>query len=234
TNTWSGDQMNNPGVSLGGSANNKIVFAGGFYYWPLSFANIYDATSQLWSTSLLSRARQVHATTAIGNKIFFAGGEFLNDGLTSNIDIYDASTNAWTVTTFSAPFDQGWAPSGIAVGNKNYWAGGLCFVAATNVNPTEHVEIRDEVTHTSTFACLFQPNYRFGVTSKDNKIIFFTGGGLVKNKFDIYNITTDTWSIGVLNVDIEYAAIISVNNTIYVAGGNLNGAASNQVWKLEF
>jgi hypothetical protein len=30
------------------------------------------------------------------------------------------------------------------------------------------------------------------------------------------------------------AAIISVNNTIYVAGGKVNGAFSDQVWILEF
>ena len=69
---------------------------------------------------------------------------------------------------------------------------------------------------------------------KNNKIVFFTGRGVEKNKFDIYDITTDTWSIGVLPQNIVGASIISVNNTIYVAGGYVNGVLSNQVWKLEF
>jgi len=50
----------------------------------------------------------------------------------------------------------------------------------------------------------------------------------------VYDIATNTLSIGVLPVTIEAASIISLNNTIYLAGGLVNGALSNQVWKLEF
>jgi hypothetical protein len=68
---------------------------------------------------------------------------------------------------------------------------------------------------------------------KDNQVVFFTGnaGG---NRFDIYNVATNTWSIGELPVNINNASVISVNNTIYVAGGFINDVLSNQVWKLEF
>ena len=66
------------------------------------------------------------------------------------------------------------------------------------------------------------------------RLYFSQDGELNKNKFDIYETTTNTWSIGVLNQNIEGASIISVNNTIYVAGGVVNGVMSNQVWKLEF
>jgi hypothetical protein len=54
------------------------------------------------------------------------------------------------------------------------------------------------------------------------------------DKFDIYDIFTDSWSIGVLPVNIYGSSIISLNNTIYVAGGYVNGVLSNQVWKLDF
>jgi N-acetylneuraminic acid mutarotase len=54
------------------------------------------------------------------------------------------------------------------------------------------------------------------------------------NKFDIYDITTNTWSIGVLPANIYGSSVISVNNTIYIAGGYVNDVLSNQVWKLEF
>ncbi|MGZ8559669.1 MAG: hypothetical protein ACXWWC_15105 [Chitinophagaceae bacterium] len=37
-----------------------------------------------------------------------------------------------------------------------------------------------------------------------------------------------------LSQKIAAASIISVDNTIYIAGGYLNGVLSNQVWKLEF
>ena len=54
------------------------------------------------------------------------------------------------------------------------------------------------------------------------------------NQFDIYDAKTNTWSIGVLPFSIEGASIISVNNTIYVAGGMVDNVFSDKVWKLEF
>jgi N-acetylneuraminic acid mutarotase len=66
------------------------------------------------------------------------------------------------------------------------------------------------------------------------KLFFFTGTGIEKNKFDIYDISSNTWSIGELSQNIVGASLISVNNIIYVAGGYINGVLSNKVWKLEF
>jgi hypothetical protein len=204
---------------------------------PNDRVDIYDGGTNSWSTGSLSFARHILAATEIGNKCFFAGGEYDPDGFTSNIDIYDALSNTWTVDHFSPPFDQGWAPSGIAVGNKNYWAGGWYYDPAIYIDVTNHVEIRDEVTHTSTFDCLFEAKSHFDIVQKNNKIVFFTSSRFFEgsaNKFDIFDITTGTWSIGVMTRDIRGASIISVNNTIYVAGGSVNGVLSNQVWKLEF
>ena len=70
---------------------------------------------------------------------------------------------------------------------------------------------------------------------KDNKILFLRNGDLAdSDKFDIYDIISNTWSIGVLPYKIAGASIISVNNIIYVAGVSINGVLSNKVWKLEF
>lgn len=119
--------------------------------------------------------------------------------------------------------------SSIVFAGKIYWAGG-----ATNNGTSSQVEIKDINIQTSDVACLFQPNFSFDAVIKDNKIVFFTGEGAANSKFDIYDVTTKTWSIGVLPVNIYGASIISVNNTIYVAGGYVNGVLSNQVWKLDF
>jgi len=84
------------------------------------------------------------------------------------------------------------------------------------------------------------PRSDFKAVTKGDNIIFFTGAGtgspgFESDHFEIYNITTDTWSTAVLNQKIFISAIISVNNTIYVAGGtNDFGATFNQVWKLVF
>ena len=118
----------------------------------------------------------------------------------------------------------------IAFAGKIYWAGGR-----TSGNTTSsQVEIKDVNTQSSVLSCLFQPIGEFDAVEKNNKIIFFTGAGAVKNKFDIYDVTTNTWSIGVLPQEIQLVSIISVNNTIYVAGGYTPGVFFNKVWKLEF
>jgi len=65
-------------------------------------------------------------------------------------------------------------------------------------------------------------------------LFFFTGYGRVINKFDIFDPVTNTWSIGTLNENISGASIISVDNTIYVAGGNVSNGQFNRIWTVEF
>ena len=225
----------------------------GFFapHWAAPPVDIYDASTNTWSSTILPNRNTADrvddagiTTTVIGTKIYFAGNAsdwFAWDfgSITSTINIYDASTNSWSTSNLS--IKRGFM-AGISVGNKNYWAGGL---HSQPQDPfTNLVEIRDESSGSSTFGCLFQPNAFFTAVEKNNKIVFFTPGvdvpiywtspPPVKNKFDIYDISTDTWSIGVLQQNIINASIISVNNTIYVAGGNTNGITSSKVWKLEF
>ena len=68
---------------------------------------------------------------------------------------------------------------------------------------------------------------------KDNKIVFF-GTHYDDNKVDIYDIATNTWSVRILPFSIDGLSVISVNNTIYVAGGFINGMYNDKVWKPEF
>ena len=122
----------------------------------------------------------------------------------------------------------------ISANNKIYWGGGVVISADPTVGyePTNLVEIRDLATNTTAFDCLSEPKDQLTAVRKDNKIIFF--GAYDVTRFDIYDLTTNSWSIGVLPQNLLRASIISYNNTIYAAGGELNGFLSNQVWKLEF
>jgi len=43
-----------------------------------------------------------------------------------------------------------------------------------------------------------------------SSVWIFSGEGSIKNKFDLYDITTNTWSIGVLNQNIQGAAIFQL------------------------
>jgi hypothetical protein len=113
-------------------------------------------------------------------------------------------------------------------------AGGL-----TGIYPDIHnscvVEIRDVNSGSSVIQNLYRPTApadHLKAVLKDNKIAYIASGS---DHFDIYDITTGTWTIGVLHQPIPGgASIISVNNVIYVAGGSVNGVLTNEVWKLEF
>ncbi len=258
TNAWSITNLSIPRSEMAGAAaGNKIVFAGGigqgFFspHWPASPVDIYNTSTNRWSAESLPGRPTGDiiglagiAATTIGNKIYFAGNAsdwFAWDfgSISSTINIYDASINVWSISDLSIP--RGFM-AGIAVGTKNYWAGGL---HKQPYDPfTNLVEIRDETTGQSAFSCLFQPNAFFSAVLKDNKIVFFTSGvnipgywssqSPVMNKFDIYDISSNSWSIGVLSVDIYGSSVISMDNTIYIAGGYVNDELSGQVWKLEF
>ena len=238
TNTWSTSQLNNVRIPAGASAGNKVVFAGDDEYFTTGI-DIYNAGSNSWSTSSLSTGRQIYQPAVAGNKIFFGGGSSrmycVNDGdLYKQIDIYDATSNTWTLDSLSMLRGLNGA---ISANNKIYWAGG--FVGdpgATDFNITNSVEIRDLATNTTSFDCLSEAKAQLTAVRKDNKIIFFGGVyfGISNSRFDIYDLTTNSWSIGVLPQNILNPSIISYNNILYVAGGSVNGVLSNQVWKLEF
>jgi len=257
-NTWSIEELSIGRFDIAaGSAGDKVVFAGGigqgFFspHWPHSPVDIYNTTTKSWSTGFLPDrptgdiigVAGISATT-VGNKIYFAGNasdwyawDFGN--ITSTINVYDAVNDMWSTSHLNLA--RGFMAS-IAVGSKNYWAGGLYKQPSDPF--TDRVEIRDETSGQTTNSCLFQPNAFFSAVLKDNKIVFFTSrvnipgywtsAAPVMNKFDIYDITSNTWSIGVLPVNIYGSAVISVHNTIYVAGGYVNDVISGGVWKLEY
>lgn len=238
---WSNASLSeNRTAIMGISAGNKVFFAGGFsldngsYYWS-NTVDIYDDATNTWTTATLSDRRGSVSAVAAGNKIYFAGGA-KNDGnflLSNRIDEYDMVTNSWS---FSSLREARSGMAAIAVGNKIFWAGGSYLNSYSNFVASGTVEIRDIVTGAISFACII-PKSGSSAVLKDDKIIFFTGwGGDPRDgsRFDIYNITTDTWYTAVLDKTITGSAVISVNNVIYVAGGYVNGVGSDVVWKLEF
>ena len=249
TDSWSFTSLSGPRRDMvGGAVGNKVFFAGGNSSFTgnsggfLNVVDIYDVSTSSWSTATLSEARSNLSAVTVGDKIYFAGGISGNSpsppSVSNRIDIYDNATASWSTSTL---YEPKWDMASIAVGNKIFWAGGVNLLSTSdNTNfssiSTALVEIKDVSTQSSSLACLFQPNiwyWNYGESAvlKDNRIVFFLG---IISKFDIYDPTTNTWSIGILTQNIENVSIISLNNTIYVAGGTVNGISSNQVWKLEF
>lgn len=237
TNSWSTAELSEPRKYLAAAtAGNKVFFAGGGNWGNMltgsSAVDIYDNSTNTWTKANLSVGRYELTATAAGNKIYFAGGlENMYVG-SNRIDIYDLATNTWSTSLLH---EVKASPGSIAVNNKIFWAAGANTPYQSGYHYSNQVEIRDLTTGVSTFDCI-TPKAQFQTVIKGDNIVFFTTwqADPNNNKFDIYNTTTNTWSVGMLPVNINGAAIISVNNTIYVAGGRINGGYTNEVWKLEF
>ena len=237
TNTWSTAELSVPRHDLAAvTLGNKIYFAGGAIWGNIrqgsTAIDIYDNETNTWTTASLSEGRYELSATAVGNKIYFAGG--INDMYTISrkIDVFDSDANTWSTLQLQEPKT---GHSAVAVNNKVFWAGGAKTSYQSGYTRSNVVEIKDAITGLSTLDCI-TAKARFDVVVRNNNLIFFTGTDQ-SSQIDIYDITNNTWSIGVLPFSLTASAIICVNNTIYVAGGCSGsswGPYSANVWKLEF
>ncbi len=248
-NTWSTAELSKGREYLAAATlGNKVFFAGGtswetdasgYSTWVTSnVVDIYDNSTNTWTTDNLSESRSDLSATAAGNKIYFAGGYKgpFTTNLSKTIDVYDGTTSSWSTSQL---WEAKASHADITIGNKIFWAGGVFNNNGLGLYPSNHVEIRDIITGVTSFAC-FIPKIMFKAVVKENNIVFFSGnlgnGHLSGNEFDMYNLTTNKWSTLVLNTEIYDATVISVNNTIYVAGGRNQawGPYFKEVWKLEY
>jgi N-acetylneuraminic acid mutarotase len=214
---------------------DKVLFAGGDggFTGPgrERRVDIYNLTTNSWSTAQLSEPKQGPTAVTANGKIFFAGGHTHNNAtyfVSDKIDIYDNATNTWSVAALN---ERRVGHGGIAVADKIYWAGGS--TTGTSTSLLCSVEIRGVNMGNTVIQSLSEPSGGPALL-KNNKILFFTINGINDNAIDIYDVSSASWSIGVLPQSIYGSSVFSVNNIIYVTGGRENGVLSNQVWKLEF
>lgn len=229
-NSWSRTNLSTPRTSLAAAAvGDKVMFAGGYEtstdLAPNNISDIidiYNLTTNTWSQSYLSQKRGSLSAVTENNKVYFAGGYFnYSTGASNVIDIYDNNTNSWTVSVLN--YVSG-ANAGIFLSDKIYWSDTDCPVEFRNIN-----------TGTSVAENKYGPlsNNSQIMLIKDNKVIILRTGDY---KFDIYDPSSDTWSVGILPLFIPYdASIICVNNTIYIAGGRVDTyIMTDKLYKLIF
>jgi hypothetical protein len=235
TNTWTVAHLSLAGKNIAAAAvGDKVVFAGGFGGFSggeerAGRVDIYNLETDTWLTASLSQYKvRGHVAVTANNKVYISGGSTSwlgNEGPSNKIEIYDNATNAWSTGSMQ---EARYGHAGIVAGNKIYWGGGW----GGGDNDLCSVEIKDVNTGNSTTQYLYRSTERSKAVMKDNKIVFF--GFYDDNKFDIYDIASNTWSVGILPFSIDRNSVISVNNTIYGAGGLINGVYNDKVWKLEF
>ncbi len=203
------------------TAGNKLLLAGGITdpggYPPdwVSDVDIYDFGAQTWSTAHLSTARGSMSVATAGNKIFFVGGTGPNFYGTTLVDIYDASTNTWSLSDLPSPASVVFSYA--VAGNKVFFAtgtpwGGKVDVYDTSISLWSEIDLPEQVQFVT-------------ATTVGNKVYF--AGGLanppannLSNVVEIYDNTTGTWSTtSSLSQPTEAMASIYVNEKIYWAGG---------------
>ncbi|WP_332734675.1 Kelch repeat-containing protein [Flavihumibacter sp.] len=255
TNSWSTSTLGQKGAfKVGAAAGNKVLFAGGLGEGTgvgseSIHVDIYNVTTNTWSaTTLAGRSNSAGlgiTATVIRDNIYLAGatGDWFawdfGGEYSSTINIYNTVTDSWSVSHLR---EERGAMGGIAIGNINYWAGGREISFNQENIPSDIFEVRDMQSSVSTYHCLFQPNNQPGVAQQGSRIIIFTSTpwhythihpSMVTDKFDIYDISTNSWFIGLLPMNIYDASIISINNNLYVIGGIVDGSRSYTIWKLE-
>ena len=224
TNAWSVVELPRATTYIQSAVvDNKIFFADGYSI------DIYNLNTQSWSTTILSDGRDGFSMVAANNKVYYAGGSTYsgsNNVPSNRIDIYDNATNTWSVSSLA---EAKFGTAGILAADKIFFAGGY------NSNTTScSVDIIDANTGAQSVQYLSRPSIGTMATM-NNKIAL-----LSYEELDVYNIATNTWSIGILSAAqkdlISRSSILSGNNTIYIAGAypSSSTSISNVVYKLEF
>jgi F0F1-type ATP synthase assembly protein I len=216
---WSTAQLSVARYPVGASADTKVLFAGGpdLSGNPSQAVDIYDNSTDSWTTASLSVTKGAMAATASSGKVFFAGG-FTMNGISSDVvDIYDAGTNLWTTDHLSQARSHLAAAS---LGAKSFFGGGM----ASGIGSTQ-VDIYDNNSGTWSTASLSSPRVSLAAAAAGTKIVFAGGYDMVNgqqvysNVADIYDIVDGTWTTAVLSQARGYIAAAAIGNKIFFAGG---------------
>ena len=225
-NSWSVIQLSEPRINHSvGALGKKIFFAGGSTQGPNSIVSnkvdIYDVSTNSWSFATLSEARFGAAMASAGNKIIFAGGWKAN-GPSAVVDIYDASANTWSVATLSEA--TGFITA-FTIGSEAFFIVGA---PGNRIPPPRKMDVYNIITNSWSVKEInfFAEGYP-SVVLNNKAFVFY--GSIVH----IYNVSSNSWSDGILDLDIGNPAIIAVGNQIYFGGGSVSGGEqTNKVWKL--
>ena len=192
--TWSTAELTQARYDISVIAvGNKIFFAGGTDDWFFtSRIDIYDVSSNTWSTAELSKARGRMAVAAIGNRVFFAGGDCFDgdaggtmiNSVSDVVDIYDISTNTWTVSHLSERRGN-LEFAGMSLNNKFYVAGGFFHQWGASPYISNKVDVYDNASGSWSATTLANARADIGTAVADNKIFWVGGHGLSSSSDEV-------------------------------------------------
>ena len=236
SNTWSTASLSEGRAGITAiTVGDKIIFAGGYkkldgddYPDDLSKAvDIYNASTNSWSTSQLPTAAFGASAAATGNKVMF---HFENTP--DYVSIYDIAANSWSTAPLSNPR---YYTKVISIGNKILVVGGSKSFSASAI-----VDIYDATSNSWSTTNLNYPGTVVWSAALGNKLLISNNSGYgVGNVFDVYDASTNTMSAIRLNYRLVSFPVVA-DNKIFFGGGNVGDIDGNylfgscQVWKLQF
>lgn len=219
TNTTTIEHLSISRSSMAGvTAENKVLFAGGFIYktYPAphqssSRVDIFNTDTKTWNTSELSVARYAVNACTRGTKIFFAGGMIDVYTPSARIDIYDITLNSWSSRELSYP---GLYMS-VMIGNK------IWFIQSGK----PIIDMYDVSTNSWSTGLLPATVNGTATITLQNKV-YFIGNWVVS----IYDISTGAWSSINLSENKFHIPVGISNNKLAFIGGMTNwGVYSSKI-----
>jgi hypothetical protein len=257
-NSWSLLPVSNTIMERGPTitaAGNKIFFAGGLITNDSASAriDIYDVLSNSWSSAALSEGRTGMSTIAVGNKVFFAAGykkwnpiDYPDDP-SSKMDIYDLSTNTWSVSqmpqagfgynvatlaeqvffTFENILDKvfiynisngTWSTKTLVLPNAYRQLIAVGSRLLIIGQSSDRIDVYNDSANDWSFASFNYPGYLSPYVVSGNKALLLINNGNYYPKWVTYDAISGLFQESVLNLPL-YSIPVAVNGQVYLGGG---------------
>jgi len=207
TNQWTTSQLSLGRFEMAGTALDikGLVFFGGGAYQPngdkgvnqvlTNTVDIYNVNTNTWSIQYLSVNRSGSAATSLDkeNLVFFAGGYItVNLGnpetTTNRIDIYNATSNTWSISSLF--FKNTYI---FAVSLNSY---GLAFMGGGFQKTLSIYNSSSNSWFTASIS--LDVNFGASISLESYGLVMFAGGATQQNIYsstvDIYDAKTNSWS----------------------------------------
>ncbi|MEO6728692.1 MAG: kelch repeat-containing protein [Candidatus Dojkabacteria bacterium] len=187
---------------------------------------IYDTTTALWTSQTGGAVRYYAAAGTDGTRVYTWGGANAGGAVINTMDIYNTVTGVFS-TGAVGPVGRLGAFSASANGKIYIWGGwnGTAYVNTMNIYDMA----------TNTWSTGASGGTAKGINSQAvvyNNKIYYPGGcitnagcSVVTRVLDIYDIATNTWSIGALQPVGKGVAAAVLNNSLLFLIGGYNASA---------
>jgi hypothetical protein len=178
-----------------------------------------------WTSTYLSTGTARMGGAILGNKVYFAGGQYLagsNWGYSDKVEIYDLKTGSWSMEYLST---ERMMTAGVTCGSAVYFAGG----AIINETGPVHTYYSTIDIYDTTLGFWYDENlsikrFELSAVSNDSLVLFAGGLNVVDNVsysvVDIFNPSTGIWSLSTLSVPRGCMGSAVLGDQAFFAGGN--------------